>query len=1070
MPEHVVLDGGLDLIRARPAVPAGRIRECLNYEVGYRRGNTRIDGFERFDGRISPSSTTGWVLEFPKGGVTGTFVAPEDLTWELGVDVGSAGTLVRIEDADPNWRLFVLFRTGRARPFYDSTITGTESGASFVLDDTTLVGIEHLPDHYATHEEYITALHEFANILRSEVFPVPGTGTILGLHFHEDSLYAVRDIAEVNLVPGGELILVPGQFVYNAAGQVGEVIAVDVETGVAHIVAVDTYGFDVSDGMALHAAMTIRFEDGDGDFPRHSGVSSSGGWSGYVGHVRLMGGDFADGTAGGIAAFINGPDAAAVAGQIFTSAAGGTMVVEEAMFAAVSALTSVGTVSTLSDIAGLWRSSDDGWIPASPPQYIGFVNGAVEPPEIVYVQESRYFVPTVVTASGAGTPWTGDINGLKVDDNAGPSLSGTANPLTGFSSQAIKLTGFNTNLEEGVVPKSFRLHVDGRGNTVCPAYAGILKAKLASGPSSRPDYLVSPSCGSVWETKVAAATILAWNGGQSLSREAINLSSFGFQLNGSAVAGSSISMTLDFVQLQVVLDVPQGALLYLWNGATNLGTLTAASLILESGDWSTGDAAGRIRIEDAGISGVPEGTEIRTAPDGGGDLIATTVGSGSTILLPGSRPLAANNSKYEFISHNFYASEERNAIYGVSGAGPAFWYDGTTLDFIDTGVGVEREKPRHLAAHLHRLHLGYMWGEVYVSAPGDPLNYAGEDFAATYGFGDKVTGLMPAAGDVLAVFTESATHALAGANGDDANPPRQTVINHRVGAIEYTVQNVGNRPIFTSFRGIETLETMDQFGDLFTAPLTYDVAPFLLRRLQTAAGVEGSNESVVNSVVVRNKNQYRLFFADGYVLTLTQVGPEREPQSTIQRYYFNSDTTQFARVFATGSGVTSDGRDRAFFSVEDRPDIPNPGTKSVTSPEVDYVYELDRGRSFDGGTIEAFFTTTHYFGQQQQASMQTKRDNVVQLHGECPGFASIRLSRAMNYEDMDLPELPFEDIALGALSNPPEETAKPKYTKGRLTGRGFAVSLRVSHESAIEFPHAIQMITFLDDVPLRANR
>lgn len=1084
MPEHVVLDGGLDLIRARPAVPAGRIRECLNYEVGYRRGNTRIDGFERFDGTTSPSNITGWVLEIPKADVTGAldFLRPEDLTWALGDESGNAGTLVEAEEEDTLWRLFIIFRTGLRRPVYGAVVTAERSGMTFVLAESLAPSIKSIPRYYATHGEYLTALAAFSETLRTQVLPVPGVGTILGLHFHEDALYAVRDIAEVTLTPATASALEHGQFVYNDIDQVGEVVTLDGVTGVTRIAPVDTYGFEVNDTAVIHSALTVRFTDGTGAFPRNDEVQGgSSGWIGYVGHIRVEFGSFAAGDAEGIAVFIGGPNGAATLGEIFTNNDGvaSTMVVAANLFASGTAVATVQTLSPLSDIAGLWRSTDEGWVGALPPRYLRFQQGAgdVEPPLNNFVREVRpAILPTTVVkvANGYGpTPaWTGALTGLLTANAAGPNYTSAAT-ITQSRSDVLRVAGFNANLAEGEVLYGIRLYARIAGFSVCPATSGTLEVKLASGSGARPTYHFGTGCGGAWPVAPypsVANTAFAWNGGQEVTREMVNSPTFGFDLQGVRVGGAAANFSIDVVQMVLTVDKPVGSTLYLWSGTADIGTLSAESLVLESGAWDDENAAGRIRLDGTGLTNIPEGTSIRTAPGGAGNQVAVTSGSTTTLPLPGSRLLRENNSRYQFISHNFYASEDRNAIYGVSGAGPAFWYDGTTLDFILTGVDEAKDKPRHLAVHITRLHLGYLWGEVYASAPGDPLNFAGEDFAATYGFGDKVTGLMPTAGDVLGVFTEAATHALAGANGDDANPPRQTVINHRVGAIEYTVQNVGNRPIFTSFRGIETLETMDQFGDLFTAPLTYDIAPFLLRRLQTAAGVEAANESVVNSVVVRNKNQYRLFFADGYVVTLTQVGPEREPQSTIQRYYFNDDPREFARVFATASGVTSDGRDRAFFSVEERPNVPDPDARVVTAPEIDFVYELDRGRSFDGGLIDSYFTVTHYFSQQQQASMQEKRYNVVQLHGECPGFASIRLSRAMNYEDMDLPELPHEDIAMGALSHPPEDTFKPKYTQGRLSGRGFAVSLRVSHQSKTEFPHSIQMITFVDDVPLRANR
>ena len=188
-------------------------------------------------------------------------------------------------------------------------------------------------------------------------------------------------------------------------------------------------------------------------------------------------------------------------------------------------------------------------------------------------------------------------------------------------------------------------------------------------------------------------------------------------------------------------------------------------------------------------------------------MVAVVQGTIILPTLPGSKKLDDENSRYQMISYNFYASEGTNAIYGCSGAGPAFWYDGTTLDFIDAGVGMVLEKPRHLSQHQSRLCLGYKWGEVYVSDANGPTSFNGQIFAASYGFGDKITGLMPVSGDALGVFTESATHVLMGNNGG-LQAPRTQVINHKVGAIEYTVQSMGNRPIFASFRGIETLETI----------------------------------------------------------------------------------------------------------------------------------------------------------------------------------------------------------------------------------------------------------------------
>jgi len=415
-------------------------------------------------------------------------------------------------------------------------------------------------------------------------------------------------------------------------------------------------------------------------------------------------------------------------------------------------------------------------------------------------------------------------------------------------------------------------------------------------------------------------------------------------------------------------------------------------------------------------------------------------------------------------------------MYGVSGAGLAFWYDGSTLDFIPTGVGIENDKPRHVAPHENRLALGYIWGEVYLSGT-DPIQFGADvHLAASFGFGDKITGLMPAPGKALGVFTETTTNVLIGAPQDWGEAAlahvEQQIVNPKVGAIEYTVQSMGSAPIFASFRGIETLETMDQYSDFFTAPLTYNVSPWLLARLQSAVGLEATDRTVVNSVVVRNKNQYRLFFGDGYVHTLTFVGPEKVPQCTIQKYWFEDNKAKYARCYATASGTTSRGQDRAFFSVEERPQAPDASAQTV-GPEVGFVYELDSGRSFDGYAIDAYFDLTHYYGISQQGGPSPddiKRYNCMQVHGTCAGTADLYIARTVNYEDLDDPVLPYESMPFYHDSKLPEDKQKAKYTKGRMTARGFAVSVHISHKSKIEFPHSIQMISFLDEEPHRKDR
>ena len=1088
--ENVVLDGGLDLVRARPSVLAGRIRECLNYEVGWQRGYSRIDGWERFDGHTSPSATDYWILVMPTSHITGV-VADEvtELEWDFNDEAGDAGTMVDYVDSPsvgaPVSSFAIVFRTGRLRPAWGSTISPDDNDDwSFVLDENE-VSVYKLSEVHGHHDDFLNTLSLYAEKLRAEVRPVPGGGTIVGLHYHEDQLYAIRDVANVTLPAGTEGTLIPGMYVQNAAGQIGEVLTTDSDTRTANIAPVSPDGFALDAGDTLDICLSIRFINGTGMFdPPDDALATNSGWAGGIGFVDTRDGSFDSGNALGVAVFVDPTVTAPVElPEIFTNQTNtGSIDMESLMFPDTANAVTVESASARSEVATMWRSTDDGWTQATTGRQLAFYDGETDPGGDSIPTSTLPLAAKVAkfhASSGSTSPdWTLPYENILVEDD----ISSLTQPYVDSfynvrASDWLEISDFSAGLLDSDTVTGFTLSF--RGYNSAPASAdwctfeasvlGLSKKystemRDASMPPTRAEWTVLGGPGLGW--------------GKTFTPTEVNTAGFGFQIRAANYIRATSNIRLDMVDLTIHYDAVAGEKLYIRSASQDIGYVRVKDVVVTEGVWggdpgsppeipATPKASGYLRVTDWSIVEIPAGSKLYTLPGGAGELIATLSGSLSVPALPGSVLLDAERSKYQIISYNFYASEDRNAIYGCSGAGPAFWYDGETLDFIFTGVPLEEDKPRHLAPHQHRLALGYIWGEVYTSQPGEPTMWDGALFAGTFGFGDRITGLMPIAGDALGVFTESSIWALKGAPGAETGA-QQTVINHKVGAIEYTVQSIGNRPIFASFRGIETLETMDQFSDFFTAPLTYDISPWLLRRLQSAAGLETTDTSVVNSVVVRNKNQYRLFFADGYVSTLTYVGPEKEPQNTTQQYWFNSDRLQYARVFATASGVSSTGQDHAFFSAEQRPNTPR--TQSVETPETDFVYELDRGRSFDGGTIEAHFHLTHNFSQQQQMTMANKRQNVMHIHGTVAGYASLRISRSVNYEDIDNPVLPYEDAYFGAEINPPEDEPRPKYAKARLTARGFAVSVYVSHESAIEFPHNIQMITFLDDEATRVNR
>jgi hypothetical protein len=1066
MPEHVILDGGLDLVSARPAAKPGTLQDVFNYEVGFRHGYARIDGLERFDGQTSPSSTNAWRYYMVNADITGTFSPVETLAWAKDDRVGEAGVLLSVEDAGTHKGLFIVFRSTTVIPPDGAVVTGDESGASFTVDSATQ-DIRKLSDYYSTTQSYLAALDAFADLLRAEVNPVPGVGTIVGMHFHEDRLYAVRDSLNLTLTALNSTVQVrTGGLVLSPAGALAEILSYSPGDQTIQVHPLTDLGFAVAVNDKLTIPMWLRFEQGLGEIAVGDvAVGGTSGYSGTVLYVDLRNGSFDAGNAEGFMALSGVSGKYTVNETATVTGSGATfkpVAIYQQRFTDGSAeAATISAIATQSDTATLWKSTDTGWALAQSTRRMQFNTGTLDPTAVDYFDTATgYLFPHYFAQSG--TPlynWTGTLSDLGFSNDDGPTFTVNAASSGSYSSyfttEEITVRDFRPQLSNDDEIIGIEVKVRLRGVAATGGTGGRLRVAhtAANGVTEEAYTTVTDT---LWVDVIFGGIGALW-GEVNLTPAMVNSSSFRFKLQGRTFAGG---LEIDYVQVKYLIRQRFGQKMFLYNGTADVGWVRIKSVALDEGAWD-GTGAGGMTLFDWSDPDPDIGLFIRTAAAGGGQLVGKVAGSARFPLLPGSAKLAEERSKYQFISYNFYASEEKNAIYGVSGAGPAFVFDGTTLDFISTGVERNNDRPRHVAAHQGRLALGYKWGEVYLSSSTSPLEFDALTLATSHGFGDKITGLMPLTGLALGVFTESTISVIFGAALDsEGTGVEQRMISPRSGAIEYTVQNLGNLPIFADFRGINMLQSTDQYGDFAADRLSYDVTPWLLSRLQRKAGYETIDESVVQSVVVRNKNQYRLFFADGYLLTLTLFGKERVPMCTVQRYWLGDNMDKFCRVFATASGVTSDGRDRVFVSAEDRFDV------DMTA-EAGFVYELDQGVSFDGDPIRSSFTLTHFF---DQSAEMTKRFNTLQIHGYAAGVASLHLSRAINYESLDAPAMGFEPVLLGSEDESPEADLVPKYAKTRLTARGFALTVHIDHESAIEFPHIIQMLSFVDDSARRMDR
>lgn len=156
------------------SIDPGKVIDSQNYEPEISGGYRRIDGYERYDGRPSPSSASYWVLSATITGsitvgatVTG---ATSAATGKVLAVVGSVLVLGRVTGS------FVLAEnlTISAAVVAVTTSLAVMNGAPYVYDDA---------DYQALA----------ANDLRLDIQVVPGSGPIRGVAIYNDNVYAFRD-------------------------------------------------------------------------------------------------------------------------------------------------------------------------------------------------------------------------------------------------------------------------------------------------------------------------------------------------------------------------------------------------------------------------------------------------------------------------------------------------------------------------------------------------------------------------------------------------------------------------------------------------------------------------------------------------------------------------------------------------------------------------------------------------------------------------------------------------------------------------------------------------------------
>ncbi len=177
---HTALAGGLDLVSPAISLDPGKVIDSQNYEPYIQGGYRRITGYERYDGRPSPTAQPYWIL--PVSTATG-FTVGGTIT---GSSSGTTGVVLGI------------FSNVTGESYTNYLVLGRVAGSGFTTLDTVAgqsvlaIPIQNAASVPSDHADYALLA---ANDYRTLIQVVPGSGPVRGVWMYNDVVYAFRDNA-----------------------------------------------------------------------------------------------------------------------------------------------------------------------------------------------------------------------------------------------------------------------------------------------------------------------------------------------------------------------------------------------------------------------------------------------------------------------------------------------------------------------------------------------------------------------------------------------------------------------------------------------------------------------------------------------------------------------------------------------------------------------------------------------------------------------------------------------------------------------------------------------------------
>lgn len=334
-------------------------------------------------------------------------------------------------------------------------------------------------------------------------------------------------------------------------------------------------------------------------------------------------------------------------------------------------------------------------------------------------------------------------------------------------------------------------------------------------------------------------------------------------------------------------------------------TATIRRVVVQTGTLLSGTNTGRLVISVTAGGNFAAGA-------------ATTTGAGALTLSGAQTAITLTpGGKFEFDTYNFFGVASGLRLYGCDGINRMFEFDGTYFVPIETGS--TPDTPKHLRGFQDHLHCQIGSSNLH-SGISDPYNWTSTAGASEKALGDTLTGYAVQPGSsvagAMAIFGSSNVYMLYGTSAADW---QYTTFIKGVGAKDYSAQVLSDT-LMLDDRGVMNLRASQNYGNFDQSSITNNIKTYINQKRNIVSG----------SCISRERSQYRVFFSDGYAL-----------YSTIENGKYKGSTKVLFDnpVYCAADGELTGGAEAIFVGSTDG-----------------YVYQLDKGSSFNGAAISAYAT------------------------------------------------------------------------------------------------------------------